>query len=55
MEKHLPAQQFPTSRHTLFLWDVRDPVFVNFLEQSHDRTSGWPRYGEPSAHGMLNN
>ena len=26
-----------------------ESAFVNFLEQSHDGTGGWPRYGEPPA------
>jgi hypothetical protein len=36
-------QQFPISRHALFLGGMRESVFVNFLEQSHDGTNGWPR------------
>ena len=36
-------QQFPISRHALFLGGMRESVFVNFLEQSHDGTNGWSR------------
>ena len=28
-----------------------ESAFVNFLEQSHDGTGGWPRYGRPPAAG----
>ena len=28
-----------------------ESAFVNFLEQSHDGTAGWPRYGGPPAAG----
>ena len=28
-----------------------ESAFVNFLEQSHDGTAGWPRYGGPPATG----
>ena len=44
-------QQFPISRHALFLGGMRESAFVNFLEQSHDAAGGWPRYGEPPAVG----
>lgn len=37
-------QQFPISRQTLLLGDMRESAFVNFLEQSHDGTSGVSRY-----------
>ena len=30
-----------------------ESAFVNFLEQSHDGTAGWPRYGGPPATGKL--
>jgi conjugative transfer pilus assembly protein TraH len=44
-------QQFPISRYALFLEGMRESAFVNFLEQSHDGTAGWPRYGGPPATG----
>ena len=28
-----------------------ESAFVNFLEQSHDGTAGWPRYGGTPATG----
>ena len=42
-------QQFPISRYALFLGGMRESAFVNFLEQSHDGTGGWLRYGGPPA------
>jgi len=45
------VQQFPISRYALFLEGMRESAFVNFLEQSHDGTAGWPRYGGPPATG----
>ena len=30
-----------------------ESAFVNFLEQSHDGTAGWPRYGGTPATGQL--
>ncbi len=45
------TQQFPISRYALFLEGMRESAFVNFLEQSHDGTAGWPRYGEPPVVG----
>ena len=44
-------QQFPISRHALFLGGMRESAFVNFLEQSPDAAGGWPCYGGPPADG----